>query len=709
MTESLDSTRKTDNQQAALHSGGNFGTGRIVGGKYEILSMLGAGGMGTVYKVRQIFLERQLALKTLDVRTASANAIRRFQVEARTASLLKHPNLVEVHDFGVLEQDEPYLVMDFVDGVTLTDYLKQHGTLSVEHAVQIFVQVCLGLAYAHDQGVVHRDIKPGNIMLVSGVPPNSEGSVKIVDFGIAKLTGSESGQVQALTKTGEIFGSPLYMSPEQCSGETIDHRTDVYSLGCVLFESLAGAPPHIGQNALSTMMLHQQSKVVSLKEASLGKEFPIAIERIVANMLSKSPHERYRDLRVAARDLAEIDDITVTGERHRAKNIPAKSSRKLSISALQLGLLLTFTILFAFTIGAVAGYILKQSQLSSTIEPPMSAKQQAVAESEKSVKDVSIGQSFDGEDFKSRENEIKAAFNNAAPIKLIHVTENGIPRKRLNFPDFSLGTVGQYHNLDFEDRLAIAKGSVDLPNVPLFLAAGGQSLENSLSVTIPSLFSKIDPEAFQGLTINGKQFLAEREDSSKTDGIIKDILQSVGRWPDLKTIALQFFYTKHSTLSGLNQCKNLRQFQVMGCAFESPAFTDQPFVSRLTELNLTNVNKAAVDGIVSRLSKTNNLQTVYLVDCRITAAQMERLSSNGQFSVLSLEERLNEPIADDLLDSILKIKSLRGLLLRPTPSSTQLGKLRKAPWLASIELPAIKSNNELAQLKRIDSRIIHRD
>lgn len=166
---------------------------------------------------------------------------------------------------------------------------------------------------------VHRDIKPNNIMVLDGVPLGTEGSVKILDFGIAKLTQHDGGEIQALTKTGEIFGSPIYMSPEQCTGEKTDYRCDIYSLGCVIFEALTGTPPFVGESALSTMMMHQTGIIPTLKEASLGTNFSPELERLVHTMLSKNPDERYRDLGVAAQDLAAIKNGDLTNFSLQAK------------------------------------------------------------------------------------------------------------------------------------------------------------------------------------------------------------------------------------------------------------------------------------------------------------------------------------------------------------------------------------------------------
>lgn len=281
--------------------------GDIASERYRILSLIGRGGMGSVYKVEQIFLRKELALKTLNTHSVTELTIRRFQHEARAIFGIDHPNLISVHDFGLLDEKVPFLVMDYVDGRSLSTILRTQGTLSVQEAVPIFLRICFGLGYAHEQGVVHRDIKPSNIMLVNGLKPQDNGSVKIVDFGIAKFSQTEATDVQALTKTGEVFGSPLYMSPEQCVGTPVDLRADVYSLGCVFFEALTGTTPFVGANALSTMMQHLGETAPSMKEASMGKAFPPALEQIIAKMLAKNPAERYQKLSHVAGDLAALE------------------------------------------------------------------------------------------------------------------------------------------------------------------------------------------------------------------------------------------------------------------------------------------------------------------------------------------------------------------------------------------------------------------
>ena len=193
--------------------------------------------------------------------------------------------------------------MDLLDGGALADRLKR-GSLTLAQALPIFIEVCKGLGYAHKKGIIHRDIKPGNIILLKE-PDSAGATVKIVDFGIAKLSGASDPNNQNLTCIGEVFGSPYYMSPEQCEGKRIDARSDIYSVGCTLFEALVGHPPFKGNNPVQTMVMHQSHQPPSMSAAS-GKNFPDEIEELVATLLAKAPMDRYQSLDKVAEDLQSI-------------------------------------------------------------------------------------------------------------------------------------------------------------------------------------------------------------------------------------------------------------------------------------------------------------------------------------------------------------------------------------------------------------------
>ncbi|MGH9549711.1 MAG: serine/threonine protein kinase, partial [Terriglobales bacterium] len=267
--------------------------------KYELLGLLGTGGMGVIYKARQTVLNKIVAIKMLHPHLVSAESLQRFQVEGRAASVLSHPNIVAVYDFGMNDMGQPYMVMEFVEGKTLAGVLAEQGPLNSAQFRSVFVQVCDALTHAHKRSVLHRDVKPSNIMIVRG--DNDQEQVRIMDFGIAKLV-SESDS-QDLTRTGEAIGSPAYMSPEQGRGTAIDQRSDIYSLGCVMYESLTGAPPFTGKTAMDTMLRHLQDKPLPLSQASLGKRFPSGLEHMIMRMLEKDPAARYQSMDEVKNDL----------------------------------------------------------------------------------------------------------------------------------------------------------------------------------------------------------------------------------------------------------------------------------------------------------------------------------------------------------------------------------------------------------------------
>lgn len=310
------SSRDSESTQLmSTGAGAAFEPGTLLLDKFRVVEHLGAGGMGNVYRVDHLLLEKPFAFKCLNKFQEADASWKRFQNEAKAAQLLDHPNLLKVFEFGLLESGQPFFLMELVEGTTLADEIKRLGHLPTQRAITLFIQVAFAIACAHDQKIVHRDLKPSNIMLVPPKGENERESVKVVDFGIAKLTGIDEFNQQTLTKTGEIFGSPYYMSPEQCMGLPVDHRSDLYSLGCVFYESLTSAPPFMGETALSTMMKHQSEKPLSLKEASLGESYPATLEGIIEKLLEKNPEKRYQSAQHLARDLIALErDIDYGGQ-----------------------------------------------------------------------------------------------------------------------------------------------------------------------------------------------------------------------------------------------------------------------------------------------------------------------------------------------------------------------------------------------------------
>lgn len=273
--------------------------GTVLDGRYEILALIDTGGMSRVYKARHTSLGVVRAVKVIYRETAiGERSLKRFEKEARMIGNLSHPNLVACVDYGTAPGGRPYVVMEFLEGRTISQLLKGGVIFDEARAVKIFVQVCKGLHYVHEASILHRDIKPGNLMLINGA--NNEELLKVLDFGIAKI--QDTTEIQKLTRTGEICGSPVYMSPEQAKGLSVDERSDVYSFGCVMYEMLSGNPPLMGENAIETIMMHLNEKPAVICTPSKKRIAP-GLEAVVMRCLEKEPHKRYKNLNELQHDL----------------------------------------------------------------------------------------------------------------------------------------------------------------------------------------------------------------------------------------------------------------------------------------------------------------------------------------------------------------------------------------------------------------------
>ncbi|MFD8327416.1 serine/threonine-protein kinase [Streptomyces lydicus] len=252
----------------------------LIAGRYRLRDTIGRGAMGEVWRAFDETLGRPVAVKLLLPHDSDPTAPSRFRLEAQTAGRLSHPHVVAVLDFGEHE-DRLFLVMELVDGDSLADRLTVSGPLPAEHVAQIAAQAALGLATAHQQGIVHRDIKPANLLL------GADGTLKIGDFGIARFLDDPGA---ALTATGQIVGTSLYLAPERALGRTAGPASDVYSLGCLLYQLLTGRPPFQADTALA--VLHQHLDAAPVPPRRLGADLPPAFESYLLGLLAKEPESR---------------------------------------------------------------------------------------------------------------------------------------------------------------------------------------------------------------------------------------------------------------------------------------------------------------------------------------------------------------------------------------------------------------------------------
>jgi|AGTN01.1.fsa_nt_gi Serine/threonine protein kinase len=309
--------------------------------KIEVICLLGKGGMSSVYKAHHKLLDQIVAVKIMHPSFAcDTQAVLRFQREAKAAFAFQHENLVSVHDIGTTPDGLPYFVMDYIEGDSLAEEVER-GPIELTRAMEIFRQVCAGLKAAHNKNIVHRDIKPSNILLYT-MPDGTE-KAKIADFGIAKVLTEDTNQIQKLTQTGEIFGSPLYMSPEQCMGNPTDRRSDIYAFGCVMYECLSGEVPLAGSTPFDTL-----SKHVNVLPKRLT-EFPDTVNNAILCCLEKRPQDRYQTVEELESDLFG-DQIKRRAKQRIVKEITPRQKwfRLIGVATAMFVLIFCVTFVVAF-------------------------------------------------------------------------------------------------------------------------------------------------------------------------------------------------------------------------------------------------------------------------------------------------------------------------------------------------------------------------
>lgn len=337
---------------ACPHDGGDLvpmGRDPLVGtclmGKYDIIDVIGHGGMGVVYKGRQVMMDRTVAIKMLQTQhIADSMSVKRFYQEGKAASKMNHPHVITVYDFGVTANTgQPFIVMDYLQGVALSDLIKEEGQLGVERSIKVLSQATDALDHAHRMGVIHRDLKPSNIMLIDY--EDEKDYVKVVDFGVAKLI-TAGGEQQRLTQMGEVCGSPVYMSPEQCQGLELDNRSDIYSMGIVIYETLTGRLPILGKTMVDTMSKHITDMPPRFSEVRPDLYIPERLEAVVFKALAKDPAERHQSMADLTKDLetaiprpgksAVLRSDSQTGEKQEEKKGNASLKVGLVVAALML-------------------------------------------------------------------------------------------------------------------------------------------------------------------------------------------------------------------------------------------------------------------------------------------------------------------------------------------------------------------------------------
>lgn len=622
----------------------------IIDSRYKVLEILGSGGMGTVYKVQHLIFNDVHALKVASSKLDPVSA-QRFQREAVTAKLLDHENIVKVSDFGLMDGVVPYFAMQFVDGPSLSQLIREKTRLKVEDALEIFLQVCGAMSHAHDKGVIHRDLKPSNIIVST---QDEKVCAKVLDFGIAKLLTSDL-EGQGLTRTGDVFGSPLYMSPEQCVGGKVDQRADIYSFGCSLYEALCGITPFAGESALHTMMLHQSAPLPSLKQASLGLIEEPELEKIIAKLLAKEQHNRYQSFDEVKLDLALLKNGKQPIIASQAMIVPdLDTKRKKEL----LPWIISVVILSALLVGLLAWICNDKFYVVP--------KQRLIAPSERFIA---------GESHK----EIPR-------FSSTFTDEKGKKWKRFKFPpDVNLGLiqVGKKHEipeLDYTEYAAT--GELTVPgDVAISLLAQKDAIKNS------TYLHGFGPDDLYGLSVK-KMYMAV------DDKFMHDIIHL----KSLRSLILDLTEVTDESIDMINRhFPNLEKLYVGS----SPMTGDG--LSRLTRLGYLNSLRMGgnVRGgkVIPALKGSKNLKFLSISSCGLKDSDLDEVSSLSNLETLIMRE--NRAVTDAGLSKCVGLKNLMILDLKfcgITPASIK--NLASFPKLRSLQISSEKWSPEDRQLLR---------
>lgn len=328
--------------------------------RYEILCELGSGGMGRVYKAHDRVLDQFVALKVLQlVRGTSDEQILRFNKEARACARLNHPNIIRILDFGFFDDLAPYMVLEFVEGQTLKDYISETGPLSSMAAKQVFGQVTKALSHAHDQKIVHRDLKASNILVTDS---NDRLAIKLFDFGIARIL--EDTESMQLTGANAFIGTPTYMSPEQIKNEAIDARSDIYSLGCVMFEAMTGQLPFSSSDIMTLLeaQLHNEPPQVGSIVTELSGS---SLETVIDRCLEKNPEDRFQSSKELLTHL--VADDRPIGSPANSTPTPQSNSRFTKFTGILVSAVIAIPLLIA-----LPAWLVDQFEKASEIESSQS-------------------------------------------------------------------------------------------------------------------------------------------------------------------------------------------------------------------------------------------------------------------------------------------------------------------------------------------------
>ncbi len=636
--------------------------GTIIGGTFKIESIIGVGGMGTVYLAQHRTLPQKFALKVLAPSLVSEHFWKRFQSEAKTLANLKHQNLVNVYDLGIHENSVIYYSMDYLQGQTLEDLLAKDGPQTLERTIDIFISVLEGLAYAHRNGIIHRDIKPANIFICSSATNALAAEVKILDFGIAKLV-SRDDQAQQLTAAGEVFGSPFYMSPEQCMGTSVDARSDIYAVGCAIFETLSGFVPFEAESAVEIGLMHQENQPPLLSDLT-DIALPDSIDQLIEKCMAKLPRNRYQSAKELALDLERIKEGKELSAPLASARPAVASEADVSRSTIVLGALAAVLILSLVALTIWFTYFNPSPVKQATKNPKFEQSKRELDRLQSVVPDEKI---LPAEDIHMPPE---------AYSKMVE--ENGKHLKIFSFPlNYSLGTLTYFP--PGQSVSMPAKGVCKIPQGLVVNLYCGQTVADHPQLL--KFFKKDDLEGigFSSVRANNKLLLPyiEKLTSLKYiglqgEGLDRDDVARLNNLPKLQSLHL----TGGNDYEALATCKSLPQWRTLrlkGTPSITPLLRALAAHSHLRELDLVGTELTSED--IEHLVALKSLVTLTCKDMAFSATELSQLS---KASITNLKFDAGFPLDADCIKELEKFKNLEALEISNNLTAAERARLRKA-------------------------------
>lgn len=693
----------------------NYQPGYILDRVYMLKELIGRGGMGSVFRAEHLVLKKEYALKLLTSGTLQNEQWQRFSLEARAIAKFNHPAIIKIHNMGLDSDGVPYYVMDLLPGTTLFDYCKEDSVISVAEIIDVFKQIASGLSYAHGLRLVHRDIKPSNIMLSR---TKNGFDVKIVDFGIVKLLSDSSLNSQVQTKAGQVIGSVLYMSPEQGLGQSCDQRSDIYSLGCTLYQVIAKHPPFEGKSAVETILMHQSQPAPTLNATWLDAKFLPGLNHLVSKMLEKNPKQRYQSMSEVIHDLERIEQGKAIGTgvantaSYATDNIEnsAAAGQSSEIRSNHGGDSLDW---FVETNKSSRSFAYKRRVIlggGATLLSVALAYNVVSCSIKLCLTDEKGSQKQVGENFPLKPGEQKrlvpSPFSRASIIadpndeKALSVLEQVVSIKGklvrtdpaeqivINFPKERIGYF-DYFSRDKQHVWRKAQNDCIVPSDrSIRLIVSPDAL---VAFFHPRVYSKIDPSLFNSLKVSGKpdetEFFFPEDYLPKCSTQALRIIEIASDWKQLRVLEVDGInFSSLDDLSCFDKFEHLRLLRLRHISnLPGRSLAKRRIFDSLKELQL--ISSSPIDDFFTNISSRSKLEKIVLDNITLSEATLADLAKLSHLKCLMIS---NVKLSDGEIKSIAKLKQIAYLrIVGTTISAQQMARFVAMPQLKVLSLGGV--------------------